>query len=536
VAALLAGCPTGDDTTGGDTTAPAEVSNLGGTAGDGSVTLTWIDPPDADLDHLEITWTGGATVLKVAAGEQTRTITGLGNGTTYTFTVQTVDASGNKSAGQTIDLSPAGPNPFTDTNVVWGLFDIDATSATLTWTDPPDAALDHIEVTWTPGGDTPQTAAKGTQTATINGLISDTSYTFTVRAVDTGGNKSGGITVTLIPNKLQKWTRVISAEDGNPFGSTQITVLRYGGDRFVAVGGRKTAWSTDGVTWTAGTDSTFNIPSQSIIWGGTSGQEKFVAVGSSGKMAWSTNGASWTAVTDSTFGSSAIRDITWGGASGQEKFVAVGYSGKMAWSTDGVTWIAGTDSAFGSSHVYSIAWGGTSGEEKFVAGGASGKMAWSTDGVTWTAVTDTDSMFNEKNIYYIIYGGSAGQKRFFARTADSGYGFWSVDGIQWVAEAVPTWPSPIGPQVSPVHYMAWGGGKTVVNMGTSFVYYGPDTASLADLNRAGVTFPEGITAFFNGYDPNGSSITGIAWGGPPGQERFVIAGNSGFAYSEIFSD
>jgi hypothetical protein len=533
---MLAGCPTGDnnsggdDNSGGDTTAPAELSGLTGTAGDGSVTITWTDPPDADLDHIEITWTGGGAVLKIAAGEQTRTITGLGNGTAYTFTLTAVDASGNKSAGQTITLTPAAPNPFTDVNVALRLVDIDATSAALTWTDPPDADLDHIEVTWTPGGDTPQTVPKGTQTAAVSGLTSDLLYTVTLRAVDTEGNKSGGVTVTLIPNKLQKWTRVITAEDGNPFGSTQITVLTYGGGKFVAVGGRKMAWSTDGVTWTAVTDSTFNVPSQSITWGGPSGQEKFVAGGGSGKMVWSADGQSWTAVTDSTFGSTSIQSITWGGLSGQEKFVAVGYSGKMAWSADGVTWTAVTDSAFGSSNINSITWGGPSGQEKFVAGGAQGKMAWSTGGITWTAVTD--NTFNESNtVYYMFFGGPAGQKRFFASDIVYKRISSSADGIQWTVEALPAHPTAVDPvNVAAIAGMAWGGGKLVAHDGMA-VFWGPDTASLAGLTLAGSSF---TTMFFYGYAES-MSVNAIAWGGPPGQQRFVVTCFGGFAYSEIFS-
>jgi hypothetical protein len=551
MAFMLAGCPMGDnnsggdDNSGGDTTAPAEVSGLAGAAGDGSVTVTWTDPPDADLDHIEITWTGGAAVLKVAAGEQTRTVTGLGNGTAYTFTLTAVDASGNKSAGQTITLTPVAPNPFTDANVAVRLVDIDAASAALTWTDPPDAGLDHIEVTWTPGGDTPQTVPKGTQTAAISGLTSDVSYTFTLRAVDTEGNKSGGVTVTLIPNKLQKWTRVISAEDGNPFGATRITALAYGGGRFVAGGwSGKMAWSADGITWTAVTGSTFGSTTiQSITWGRPSGQEKFVAVGDSGKMAWSADGVTWTAVTDSIFGSTTISGITWGGTSGQEKFIAVGSSGKMAWSADGQSWTAvtGTDSAFGSTSILSIAWGGSSGQEKFVAGGNSAKMAWSANGLTWTAVTD--STFNDSRsiIAYITFGGPAGQKRFFASDFRLKQASSSVNGTQWAVEDLPPpHPGPLGPITPAIKGIAWGGGKMVVHDGDS-VFWGPDTASLSGLTPGGSTYtiPGLGSSFtsepFQAVATDKRTITGIAWGGPAGQQRFVVTCYGGFAYSEIFS-
>ncbi|GHV75175.1 hypothetical protein AGMMS49940_24770 [Spirochaetia bacterium] len=83
-----------------DSTALAEVSGLTATAGDGSVVLTWIDPADSDFDHVVITYTNGtAQSVDVDTEIETATITGLTNGTMYTFIVQTVDTIGNTSTG-----------------------------------------------------------------------------------------------------------------------------------------------------------------------------------------------------------------------------------------------------------------------------------------------------------------------------------------------------------------------------------------------------------------------------------------------------
>jgi hypothetical protein len=63
----LAGCP--DIPASIDTTAPADVGGLAGTPGDGQATLTWTDPTDGDLDHIEITWaSGGDTPVSVSKG------------------------------------------------------------------------------------------------------------------------------------------------------------------------------------------------------------------------------------------------------------------------------------------------------------------------------------------------------------------------------------------------------------------------------------------------------------------------------------
>ncbi|MDR2739955.1 MAG: hypothetical protein LBB68_09030, partial [Treponema sp.] len=64
-----------------DKTAPAKVSGLTGTAGDGQVVLTWTDPTDTDLDHIEITWEPGGGSASVPRGTGTYTAAGLTNGT-----------------------------------------------------------------------------------------------------------------------------------------------------------------------------------------------------------------------------------------------------------------------------------------------------------------------------------------------------------------------------------------------------------------------------------------------------------------------
>lgn len=95
---LFAAC--GKDTVNSDTTPPAEVTNLNGILNDGQVTLNWIDPADDDFKKVKITYNpGGNTAIEVLKGAQTSNITGLTNGTPYTFTIKTVDAANNESTG-----------------------------------------------------------------------------------------------------------------------------------------------------------------------------------------------------------------------------------------------------------------------------------------------------------------------------------------------------------------------------------------------------------------------------------------------------
>ncbi|GHU71885.1 hypothetical protein FACS189450_08680 [Spirochaetia bacterium] len=101
----LIGC----DTIISDTTAPAEVGSINAVAGNRQVVLTWKDPADSDFAFVIITYPSRPTPYVVAKGTQTRTITGLINDTSYTFTVKTVDTTGNKSSGRIKIATPTNP-------------------------------------------------------------------------------------------------------------------------------------------------------------------------------------------------------------------------------------------------------------------------------------------------------------------------------------------------------------------------------------------------------------------------------------------
>jgi hypothetical protein len=102
--------PDGDDP---DTTPPAEVTGLSAVAGHQQVTLSWTAPADSDFARVEITHnqSGGGTAKTVNKGTNSYTWTSLTNGTAYTFTVKTVDSTGNKSAGTTKAATPANYSP-----------------------------------------------------------------------------------------------------------------------------------------------------------------------------------------------------------------------------------------------------------------------------------------------------------------------------------------------------------------------------------------------------------------------------------------
>ncbi len=77
-----------------DRTAPAAPTGLTGRPGSTVVTLTWTAPADVDPLTYRVLQDG---VQVATTGATTATVTGLVNGTSYSFTVQAVDPSGNAS-------------------------------------------------------------------------------------------------------------------------------------------------------------------------------------------------------------------------------------------------------------------------------------------------------------------------------------------------------------------------------------------------------------------------------------------------------
>ncbi len=172
----------------GDTVAPAAPTGVGAVRGDGRVDVSWgANTGDADADGYRVL-RDGVVVSPFLAGAATSswTDTTVVNDTTYGYTVQTHDTSGNWSASSS-PVASATPTdltaPAAPTNVVGGRGD---ERAGLSWdaNAEPDLASyrvlrDGVEV------------ASVTGTSHLDlGLTNDTTYTYTVVAVDTHGNRS----------------------------------------------------------------------------------------------------------------------------------------------------------------------------------------------------------------------------------------------------------------------------------------------------------------------------------------------------------
>ncbi|HET6289392.1 MAG TPA: fibronectin type III domain-containing protein, partial [Amycolatopsis sp.] len=166
-----------------------------------SVSLAW----DVSTDNVGVTGYdvyNGATLVKSVTGTSV-TVDGLAADTEYSFTVVAKDAAGNMStpsAAITVRTQaapdteapgvPANPRSTGTTQ----------TSVSLAW----DASTDNVGVTGYDvyNGSALVKSVTGTS-ATVDGLTSDTEYTFTVVAKDAAGNKSAAsspVTAKTRPN------------------------------------------------------------------------------------------------------------------------------------------------------------------------------------------------------------------------------------------------------------------------------------------------------------------------------------------------
>jgi hypothetical protein len=166
---------------------PANVTNLTATEGDSQVTLNYTLPTDTDFSHVNI-YQDGVKINSVAVTTSSYNVTGLTNGTSYTFKVTSVDTSGSESSGTSVTATPIAP----DTTAPSAPTQLSATSAdrqiSLDWLDNAETDIAGYNVFQ--DGVKVNTSLITTSTYTVTGLTNGVSYSFTVTAVDTSGNES----------------------------------------------------------------------------------------------------------------------------------------------------------------------------------------------------------------------------------------------------------------------------------------------------------------------------------------------------------
>ena len=171
----------------GQIRAPAAPMNLSATPDDGQVTLSWANPANNTITKYQYrrktdTGTYGSWTDIPNSGDTTTsyTVTGLTNGTEYTFGVRAVNAGGN-GAASTVTATPALA-PTAPTNLEAEVGD---RRIGLTWDDPGDSTIDEYEYSTDGGSFSVISGSDDTTTSyTVTGLTNGTQYTFAVRAVN----------------------------------------------------------------------------------------------------------------------------------------------------------------------------------------------------------------------------------------------------------------------------------------------------------------------------------------------------------------
>ncbi|HVC76579.1 MAG TPA: fibronectin type III domain-containing protein [Candidatus Micrarchaeaceae archaeon] len=163
---------------------PGAPRNLKATAGDAQVTLSW-SPPSSGAPIIQYRIIVAPGNFRTATTSTTVLVTGLTNGTTYSFAVQALNAVGYGTAARATATPHVIP-PTAPTNLA-------ATSGpgtgqiTLSWTPPTSNgsgdSIAHYTITVTPGGTTAQVDGQ-TTTYVASNLAANVTYTFKVTATN----------------------------------------------------------------------------------------------------------------------------------------------------------------------------------------------------------------------------------------------------------------------------------------------------------------------------------------------------------------
>ena len=256
-------------------TVPGAPTAVVATAGNASASVAFVAPTNNGGSAItsytvrsnpgNITATGATSPINV---------TGLTNGTAYTFTVVATNAVGNSvaSAASTA-VTPVAPNtvPGAPTAVVATAGNASASVAFVAPTNNGGSAITGYTVTSSPGG---ITVSGASSPINVTGLTNGTPYTFTVVATNAVGNSVASTASTAVT-------------PANACGSI-TTVLDGDGNSYQTVGiGTQQCWTKTNLKTTKYNDGVTPIPDETANtsgWGSltTGARSEYVASGVTG--------------------------------------------------------------------------------------------------------------------------------------------------------------------------------------------------------------------------------------------------------------
>ncbi len=484
------------------------ITDLSATPGNGQVNLTFTAPTGAS--SVSLMQKNGQfytqnTSVSLNANSTGTTITGLSNGTVYTFRIVVLGGTFEGNSNEVTLIPTAFIN---ESNPLDNWY----------WRNPLPQGNTLSGVTYgnnifvAVGGGTILTSAEGiswtSRTSGKKNYVSRVTYGNNIFvAVGSGGTiltSSDGITwtsrtqsfhdnligVTYGNNSFMavgEYGKIHTSTDGitwtSQYGPMWLTGVTYGNNSFVAVSSDsgKIVTSGDGITWTSRTSGTTRW-----LKGVTYANNSFVAVGEYGTIVTSADGTSWTSQTSST--TESLVEVSYGNST----FLAVGDNGTILTSSDGTSWTKR------SSGTTKSLLGVTFEKNRFVVVGVDGSILTSTDGTSWTNQTTgllggfIDVTYGN-NIYVALGNGSITT---------------SVDGTNWTSRATGTTKSLHRVTYGHNIFVAVGGEGTILTSSDGITWTSQTSGISSDLY--GITYANNTFVAVGGYATLTSS-DGITW-------------------------
>lgn len=238
-----------------DETAPATVTGLESTAKDSRVLLTWTDAADSDIYGYEVSYTENTPArvllsplderaIMVSQGAGGCYVSGLTNGTAYTFTVKSVDTSGNKSAGVMATATPVAVDASDAMKIVLRAsvpqengYTGSKSNTKVTVTANITTASTPKKVVWKKNGSLiAKTLLADTDAteATVDDLDNAT-WTFDIEAIDESANGTYTVAAIDAAGREEAEQIIVDQFDFTPPKKVQVTNAVYSSDLAVII-------------------------------------------------------------------------------------------------------------------------------------------------------------------------------------------------------------------------------------------------------------------------------------------------------------